>query len=233
MNVKHISINFVNILFVLLSSGTMAEEIVHFSFDEVQNIVSQKLAVAQSKQDYNALQEAKSFLPAIVTSDGTTIYRHITPEQTFLLRLQIFKVADSMQDKSFNPKTRTKAGIYGKVPWPTDKERPLNLAGKPLWGPGQDPEDFKDSKPNLYAIYKPLYDENLKNTEKHKREGLVRSIRKDLLRDVRSDVKNASLDKNDPQCHSRYVALVKGIIKDEQLQQRILSEEQIEDLSVK
>lgn len=232
MNVKNLLMAFISILFVMRSITGKSDETIKLSLTEVQNIVSQKLDVARNQNNARALEEAAEAAKGKVQTNAV-IYLQYGPEENFSLKLQILKVADSMQDKAFNSKTRTRAGIYGKVPWPTDKERPLNLAGKPLWGPRQNPEDFKESNPNLYAIYKPLYDENLKNTEKHKREGLVRSIRKALLRDVRSDVKNASLDKNDPQCHSRYVILVKEIIKDEQLQQSILSEEQIEDLSVK
>ena len=224
MNVKNLLMAFISILFVMRSITGKSGETINLSFTEVQNIVSQKLEVARSQNNATALEEASEAAKGKVQTNAV-IYLHYEPEKTFSLKLQILKVATSMHDKSFNPKTRAKAGIYGKVPWPTDKEKPLDLVGKPLWVPGQNPEDFKASNPALYAFYKPLYEENKRNTERHKREGLIRSIRKELFRDIRNSLKNASLDKKNPHSLSNHVVLVKEIINDEQLQQSILSDE--------
>lgn len=224
MNVKYFTARFIGALFMASPAAASAGESIHLSFAEVQNIVSQKLAVAQSKNDATALQEAEDVVKGKICTNAV-IYLQYGPEESFFLKLHILKVADGMKDKAFDPKRRTKAGTNGKVPWPPDNERPQALIGQPLWTPGQDPEDFKEANPKLYAIYKPLYDENINNTEKHKREGIIIRIRRDLLRDIRAEVKDTVLDNKKAQFHSRYVDLVKKYIEDAELQKDILSKE--------
>jgi len=210
-------------LFVACPFFVSAKEIIHQSLADVCNVVSQKLAVARGG-DVEALQEAQAALPAIVSTDETVIYRHLTVEESLALKLEILKTADAMLDKSFDSEKKAKAGIFGSVPWPLDKDRPEKLRGKPLWMPRQNPEDFKDANPDLYAYYKPLYDENIKNTGRHKSQGLIRSIRKDVLRDVRRTLKSeeSTVAKTDRAVQCR--ELVDRIILDERLKKEILSE---------
>jgi len=201
-----------------------ADETIHLTAEEVINIVSQKLDVAQSRKDAEALQAAKDNLPAISSGYGKKVYRHLAPEQTFALELKILQVADRMQDKSYDHTIRPKAGWYGSVPWPPKNERPEALRDIPLWWPRTPPERYKERDPELYAFYKPLYEENLRNTKKHQYEGSVRVVREDMLRDTRGRLKFECDRGAESRDFGLYLRLVDEIIEDKQLRDEILSD---------
>jgi hypothetical protein len=201
-----------------------ADETIHLTAEEVINIVSQKLDVAQSRKDARALRAAKDNLPAISSGYGKKVYRHLAPEQTFALELKILQVADRMQDKSYDHTIRPKAGWYGDVPWPPENERPEALRDIPLWWPRTSPEYYKERDPELYAFYKPLYEENLRNTKKHQYEGGVRVVREDMLRDTRGRLKFECDRGAESRNFSLYLRLVDEIIEDKQLRDEILSD---------
>jgi hypothetical protein len=200
-----------------------AKEIINQNFADVQNVVSQNLVAAKSG-DIEALQEAKDALPAIVSTDTIKIYRHVTDEETFFLKLKILNVANELVDKSFDPKRVTRAGKFGIIPWPAEEDRPESLKGKLLWRPRQNPDDYKETDPDLYAYYKPLYEENLRNTKKHEHQRIARTIRDDMLRDAKDGLK-FECDKDDKSHNlGLYLRQVDEIIEDKQLRDEILSD---------
>lgn len=213
---------------IALSQHIWAEEVVHFSAEEAINIVSQKLNIAQSQNDAAALKAAKNNISAISTKDGKEVYRHLTPEQTFSLQLQILQVADKMQDKAYNRNIMPKEGIYGNVPWPSKDELPEELRGEPLWWPRTPPEYYKERNPELYAFYKPLYEKNQQNTTKHQHEGCIRAVRNRLLREVKTRLTHQGNRGEKTQDSNVYRGLVDEIITDRQLLEEILSDTPIE-----
>ena len=195
---------------------------IHFTAEEAINTISQKLSIAQNKDDVTALQAAKYSIFSISTKDGKTVYQHFMPEHTFLLQLQVLQVADRMQDKSYDRNAKLKAGIYGNVPWPPDCERPEELRKTPLWMQGTRPEYFKDRDPELYAFYKPLYEENQRNTAKYLHEGAIRGVRDDLLRTVKDRLKSECARGADSRCFTHYLRLIEEVIVDNKLRDEIL-----------
>jgi hypothetical protein len=201
-----------------------ADETIHLTAEEVINIVSQKLDVAQSRKDAEALQAAKDNLPAISSRDGKKVYRHLAPEQTFALELKILQVADKMQDKSYDLTIRPKAGWYGSVPWPPENERPEALRNARLWYPRTPPEYYREKDPELYAFYKPLFEENRKNTEKHTRETRIREVRRGLLNSIKWYLEIECDRGAESRDFGSYLRLVDEIIEDKQLRDEILSD---------
>jgi len=201
-----------------------AEVVIHRTEEEVVSIVSQKLSIAKSEKNVEALQAAKGMLFSCSTKGEKTTFHHLTSEAFFKLRLQILQVADRMQDKSYDPKVMPKAGRYGQVPWPPENVSPEALRNIRPWYPRTPPERYKERDPELYAIYKPLYEENLRNTKKHQYEGGVRSVREDMLRVIRERLKFECDRGNESRNFSLYLRLVDEIIKDKQLRDEILSD---------
>jgi len=224
MTTRQISMSLIVAFLMVPFRHLQADETIHLTAEEVINIVSQKLDVAQSRKDARALRAAKDNLPAISSGYGKKVYRHLAPEQTFALELKILQVADRMQDKSYDHTIRPKAGWYGDVPWPPENERPEALRDIPLWWPRTSPEYYKERDPELYAFYKPLYEENLRNTKKHQYEGGVRVVREDMLRDTRGRLKFECDRGNDSRKFGLYLRLVDEIIEDKQLRDEILSD---------
>jgi len=211
-------------LLVVLPQRGWAEEVIHRTEEEVVSIVSQKLSIAKSEKNVEALQAAKGMLFSCSTKGEKTTFHHLTSEAFFKLRLQILQVADRMQDKSYDPKVMPKAGRYGQVPWPPENVSPEALRNIRPWYPRTPPERYKERDPELYAIYKPLYEENLRNTKKHQYEGGVRSVREDMLRVIRERLKFECDRGNESRNFSLYLRLVDEIIKDKQLRDEILSD---------
>jgi hypothetical protein len=224
MTTRQISMSLIVAFLMVPFRHLQADETIHLTAEEVINIVSQKLDVAQSRKDARALRAAKDNLPAISSGYGKKVYRHLAPEQTFALELKILQVADRMQDKSYDHTIRPKAGWYGDVPWPPENERPEALRDIPLWWPRTSPEYYKERDPELYAFYKPLYEENLRNTKKHQYEGGVRVVREDMLRDTRGRLKFECDRGAESRNFSLYLRLVDEIIEDKQLRDEILSD---------
>jgi len=224
MTTRQISMSLIVAFLMVPFRHLQADETIHLTAEEVINIVSQKLDVAQSRKDAEALQAAKDNLPAISSGYGKKVYRHLAPEQTFALELKILQVADRMQDKSYDHTIRPKAGWYGSVPWPPKNERPEALRDIPLWWPRTPPERYKERDPELYAFYKPLYEENLRNTKKHQYEGSVRVVREDMLRDTRGRLKFECDRGAESRDFGLYLRLVDEIIEDKQLRDEILSD---------
>jgi hypothetical protein len=224
MTTSQISMSLIVAFLMVPFRHLQADETIHLTAEEVINIVSQKLDVAQSRKDARALRAAKDNLPAISSGYGKKVYRHLAPEQTFALELKILQVADRMQDKSYDHTIRPKAGWYGDVPWPPENERPEALRDIPLWWPRTSPEYYKERDPELYAFYKPLYEENLRNTKKHQYEGGVRVVREDMLRDTRGRLKFECDRGAESRNFSLYLRLVDEIIEDKQLRDEILSD---------
>jgi len=213
------------ISFALLVSGIIADESVHIPFAEYQTVISQKLETAQNKNDETLLQDVATFRKGekYVNSNGVTQLRY-KPEEVFPVRLQILQVADKMQDKSYDRDGKPKSGLYDNVPWPPENERPEALRGKPLWWPRTPPEYYKEKNPKLYAFYKPLYEENQRNTRKYLREAHIRVIRTELLELIKRSLKIECDRGKDSRYFDLYLHLVDEIIKDEQLRDEILSD---------
>jgi hypothetical protein len=225
MKVKQIAvIVIIGVSLIVLSLRIWAEEVIHRTEEEVISVVSQKLSVAKCEKDVEALQAAKYMLFSCSTKGEKTTFHHLTSEAFFKLRLQILQVADRMQDKSYDHTIRPKAGWYGDVPWPPENERPEALRDIPLWWPRTSPEYYKERNPELYAFYKPLYEENLRNTKKHQYEGGVRVVREDMLRVIKERLKFECDRGNDSRNFGLYLRLVDEIIEDKQLRDEILSD---------
>ena len=214
----------ITISFAFLASGTIADESVQTPFAEYQTVISQKLVIAQNKNDETLLQEVETFRKGEkhVNSNGVTQLRY-KAEEVFPVRLQMLKVADKMRDKSYDRDVKTKAGIYDSVPWPPEDERPKALRGKPLWWPRTSPEYYKERNPELYAFYKPLYEENQRNTKKYLREARIRVIRTNLLGLIKRSLKIECDRGKDSLNFDRYLHLVDETITDKQLRDEILS----------
>ena len=196
-------------------------------FQDFQNTVSQKLDVARSERSIDALKDALQFMKEFTdASDGAHRWHETPPPGAFLaLQLHALNTALEMQDKTFHPRN-IKGGINGRVPWPSKDEIPEQLAREPLWKPGGSPEEYKTANPRLYEFYKPLYDENVRQTQIYNREGAIKSIIWDLLRKTRYSLGYVTRHReNDEQRYLRYVSLVREIITDTQIQEDILSEE--------
>ena len=196
-------------------------------FQDLQNTVTQKLDVARSERSIDALKDALQVMKEFTdVSDGVHRWHEPPPPGAFLaLQLHALNTALEMQDKTFHP-GKAKVGINGRVPWPPKDEIPGQLAREPLWQPGRNPEEYKTANPELYEFYKPLYDENVRQTQIYNREGAIKSIIWDLLRKTRYSLKYATRHReNDEQRYLRYVSLVREIITDTQIQEDILSEE--------
>ncbi len=143
MTTRQINMSLIVAFLMVPFRHLQADETIHLTAEEVINIVSQKLDVAQSRKDAEALQAAKDNLPAISSGYGKKVYRYLAPEQTFALELKILQVADRMQDKSYDLTIRPKAGWYGSVPWPPENERPEALRNARLWYPRTPPEYYR------------------------------------------------------------------------------------------
>lgn len=220
MNNRYIAPFLTGTLTPVFFSALGADVTTPLPFRDFQNIVSQQLAVAQSERNAEALQETMQLMKDFTNVEDETYRRYERPVSGDFLSLQlsILNIALEMQDKTFSPK-KIKVGINGKVPWPSDRERPKRLSEQPLWKSGQNPEDYKTMNPELYAFYKPLYDENIRLTKLYKREGVIKSIIWDLLRTVRSSLEYARQhQKEDVKRYQRYVSIVKDVVKDEQIQ---------------
>jgi hypothetical protein len=225
VKVKQVAILGIIAVSVMKSSLRIwAEEVIHRTEEEVVNIVSQKLSIAKSEKDVAALQAAKGMMFGISKRKGISIYHHHSRETAFKLQLQILQVADSMQDKSYDHTVMPKAGWYGSVPWPPENERPEALRNARPWYPRTPPEYYKESNPELYAFYKPLYEENLRNTKKHQYEGGVRGVREGLLRDIRRELKHAYDSSDRSSDFSLYLRLVDEIIENKPLRDEILAD---------
>jgi len=224
MKVKQIAIMLIGVSLMEPSLRVWAEEVIHRTEEEVISVVSQKLSIAKSEKDVEALQAAKGMMFSSSTKGDKTTFHHLTSEASFKLRLQILQVADKMQDKSYDPKVMPKAGMYGQVPWPPENVSPEALRNIRPWYPRTPPERYKERDPELYALYKPLYEENLRNTKKHQYEGGVRAVREDMLRVIRRRLKFECDRGNDSRNFGLYLRLVDEIIKDKQLRDEILSD---------
>lgn len=224
MTTRQISMSLVVAFLTVPFRHVRANETIHLTAEEAMNIVSQKLDFAQSRKDAEALQAAKDNIPAISSRDGKKVFRHLAPEQTFVLELQILQVADKMQDKSYDPKVMPKAGMYGQVPWPPENVSPDVLRGVRPWTPRTAPEYYKAKDPELYAIYKPLFEENRKNTEKHIRETRIREVRRGLLNSIKRYLEIECDRGNESRNFGLYLRLVDEIIKDKQLRDEIFSD---------
>jgi hypothetical protein len=224
MKAKQIAIMLIGVSLMVPSLRVWAEEVIHRTEEEVISVVSQKLSIAKSEKDVEALQAAKDMLFSCSTKGEKTTFHHLTSEAFFKLRLQILQVADRMQDKSYDHTIRPKAGWYGSVPWPPKNERPEALRDIPLWWPRTPPERYKERDPELYAFYKPLYEENLRNTKKHQYEGGVRVVREDMLRIIRERLKFECDRGAESRDFGLYLRLVDEIIEDKRLRDEILSD---------
>ena len=213
-------------IIILCAAGPLAmaegDAVIHQSSAEVHNVVTQKLAAARAG-DLKELRAARESL-ASVKRDGVTVNRHITDQESLALRLEILKAADELDDKTFDPEAIPGTGLDGIVPKPPREDLPEKLKGIPLWHSREPPEHFKEKNPELYAYYKPLYEENLQNTKTRSQKMSVRVVRKDLLRDVRWRLKGR------PDLRPHYLELVNAIIQDEQLRGEILSGEEPDEL---
>lgn len=211
------------IILVALASGAIAEHRVDLFFEEVQNIVTQQLAIAQSKDDTKALQTAYN----AITGRGytnTTVHARYTPEEFIFLCLHVLMIADRMQDKSYDCAAKLKAGIYDNVPWPPDSERPEELRKMPLWMPRTRPEYFKERDPELYAFYKPLYEENQRNTAKYLREARIRVVREKVLLDIKGGLGAECARGTNSLYFACYLHLINETITDKSLRDEILSD---------
>ena len=209
----------------MLRGVVTADKDVYLSFVEYQADVTQKLANAQNKNADTVLQEIEAFekRAKYVDTNGVTRLRYAL-EEIFPLKLQTLQVVDKMQDKSYDRNIKPKAGIYDDVPWPPENERPEAFRDAPLWWPRTPPEYYKERDPELYAFYKPLFDENRKNTEKYIREARIRVARADLLSSVRRYLE-IECDKDDKSHNlGLYLRQVDEIIEDKQLRDEILSD---------
>ena len=209
----------------MLGGVATADKDVYLSFVEYQADVTQKLANAQNKNAETVLQEIETLekRAKYVDTNGVTQLRYAL-EEIFPLKLQILQVVDKIQDKSYNRNIKPKAGIYDDVPWPPENERPEALRDAPLWWPRTPPEYYKERDPELYAFYKPLFDENRKNTEKYIREARIRVARADLLNSIKRYLEIECDRGNESRDFSLYLRLVDEIIKDKQLRDEILSD---------
>jgi hypothetical protein len=224
MKVKQIAIMLIGGSLMVPSLQICAEVVIHRTEEEVISVVSQKLSIAKSEKDVEALQAAKGMMFSSSTKGDKTTFHHLTSEASFKLRLQILQVADNMQDKSYDHTIRPRAGRYGSVPWPPENERPEALRNARPWYPRTPPEYYREKDPELYAFYKPLYEENLRNTKKHQYEEGVRIVREDMLRVIRERLKFECDRGNESRNFSLYLRLVDEIIKDKQLRDEILSD---------
>jgi hypothetical protein len=195
---------------------------VHLSFETVQNIVTQKLAVALAQKSAPCLLEAQEAAKGKISTNAV-VYLKYKEDESFWLKLEILKVADAMMDKSFNSDEKSKAGLSGSIPWPPDKDRPEALKGKPLWWPRQSPEDFKESDPALYVFYKPLYEKNLQDNREQQGQKHIKRIRSELLREIRDTLGRNSAEKKEASRTSRFKDMVKEHIQDIDLAREILS----------
>ena len=222
MKVRNIVISLA--VFMLRGVAT-ADKDVYLSFVEYQADVTQKLANAQNKNADTVLQEIEAFekRAKYVDTNGVTRLRYAL-EEIFPLKLQTLQVVDKMQDKSYDLTIRPKAGWYGSVPWPPENERPEALRNARLWYPRTPPECYREKDPELYAFYKPLFEENRKNTEKHIRETRIREVRRGLLNSIKRYLE-IECDKGDKSHNlGPYLRLVDEIIEDRQLRDEILSD---------
>lgn len=201
-------------------ANDVTQEVVHLYFADVYNVITQKLAIANNG-DVQSLQEAHNAQKAGYSN--AVIYKHWGLEESLILSLEILIVADKMYDKLYDHKQTMRAGIFGNIPWPHDKDRPESLKGIPLWRPRQNPDDFKDKDPELYAFYKPFYEENQRNTQKYRQQEIIKEIRGNRLREVRNILSKNIDNKEDAVKRKRYLTLVETIIKDENLRKEILS----------
>jgi len=221
------------IISILCATGTIvaAEEVktIRMSSVEVQNVVSQHMAAARSG-DAGALNKARRELYAQSGRDNVNIVREITPEEVFVFKLELLKIAESLIDPTFNLDEFRKAGADGVVPRPPVEERPEKFRDRylPLWMPRQDPEDFKESDPELYAFYKPLYEENLRNTKRRDQQMGARGTREALIREVRMylgmSYSSAQYRNTNPQYVQRR-EVVNKLIQDKQLLKELFAEE--------
>lgn len=207
-----------SVIILALSCSVLAQKSIELTFDEVQNIVSQKLVIVQSKNDLMALQGARDAVRGKVATNAVVCLKYGS-EESFRLNLQILEVAERMRDKTLDPKKQSEAGVYGSVPWPADEKRAKSLKGAPLWTPGQNPEDYKDSNPDLYALYNPLYVENRENTKRLRNHLHMKKIQEDLLRDIREIYRKASLN-NEAQ---HYDDIIDNTIRCRQLRNQIIT----------
>jgi len=209
----------------MLGGVATADKDVYLSFVEYQADVTQKLANAQNKNAETVLQEIETLekRAKYVDTNGVTQLRYAL-EKIFPLKLQTLQVVDKIQDKSYDPKVMPKAGMYGQVPWPPENVSPEVLRGVRPWYPRTPPEYYKERDPKLYALYKPLFEENRKNTEKHIRETRIREVRRGLLNSIKRYLE-IECDKGDKSHNlGPYLRLVDEIIEDRQLRDEILSD---------
>jgi len=229
MNMRNVTTAIICALYVTGSLVATAQEVkvIHQSSAEVHNVVSQYMAVARSG-DAGALHKARSALAQNVVELGVEIHRHITIEEAFVLRLEILKVACELLAKpiDYDPE-KIWQGPPGRIPWPPDEERPEHLRGEPLWWPGTDPDGYKEKNPELYAYYKPLYEEYLKNSRKHSQQRRLQAARRDLIRDIRMFL-GMSFSPQFRNADQRYIQcreVVNKLIQDEQLRKELFAEE--------
>lgn len=228
-----------------------ASETINLTCSEVENVVSQKLAVAQMTNDASALQEAFNAINGRVR-DNAVIYLKYTEADILPLRLKLLETAyimlkrnycgDALNDKgrvvdaiklltederemmhdgiagAINPK----AGLFGRVPWP--EKIPSEFEGRKLWHPGQSPEKYKDSDPQLYAYYKPLYDENLRQTDRYDKGKTIKRIFWNNLEAIRSLLSGENLNSQKTAQKISFDALAEVTIKDDSLRKFIFSE---------
>jgi predicted DCC family thiol-disulfide oxidoreductase YuxK len=209
----------------MLRGVATADKDVYLSFVEYQADVTQKLANAQNKNADTVLQEIEAFekRAKYVDTNGVTRLRYAL-EEIFPLKLQTLQVVDKMQDKSYDLTIRPKAGWYGSVPWPPENERPEALRNARLWYPRTPPEYYREKDPELYAFYKPLFEENRKNTEKHTRETRIREVRRGLLNSIKWYLEIECDRGAESRDFGSYLRLVDEIIEDKQLRDEILSD---------
>ena len=228
MNTRNVN---ATIISALCATGAVvaAEEVkvIHMSSVEVQNVVSQHMAAARSG-DVKSLSAARSELYSQSGRDNVKIVRDITVEEVFVFKLELLKIAESLIDPTFDPDATPKAGTHGVVPRPPVEELPEEIKGRPLWRMRQDPEDFKESDPELYAFYKPLYEESLRNTERRSQQMTARNMRKDLIEDIRRiylGMRLASKFRNTDQQYVQRREVVNKLIQDERLRKELFAEE--------
>jgi len=223
MNTRKVSAAIISSLCVT-GAITLAEEtVIQRTFVDVQNVVSQKLAAAK-EGNFKELRVAKDSLFGVSTKDNVTIRNRITIEESFALRLEILKVACELLARpiDYDPE-KIWQGPPG-IPWPPDSERPDNLRGRPLWWPGTGPDGYQEKDPELYAYYKPLYEEYLKNTRKHSQQMSLQSVRKDLIQDVRWHLRLHVPVQNRSSQHVTLREIVNKVIQDKQLLKEIFAE---------
>jgi len=227
MNTRNVNAAIICALCVTGTIVAAEAPVIHRTFADVQNVVTQKLAAARAG-DFKELRIAKDSLFGVSTRDNVTIRNHITLEESFALRLEILKVACELAARpiDYDPE-KIWPGAPGKIPWPPAGERPENLRGRPLWWTGTGPDGYKESDPELYAYYKPLYEEYLKNSRKHSQQESLQVVRKDLIREIRTSLGMGRPPqfRNAQQQYVQRREVVNKLIQDEQLRKELFAEE--------